>query len=971
PQATASVAADLSALPARLSLGGLTGGAFSGAVHEVLIYNRALSAEERETVEDDLLLRNQLNDLDRSGLPDRWERRHFGHTGVDPNADADGDGLSNRDEYVFSATPTVADSDGDGYNDGQELALGTDPADPNSKGVNQVTWLARYTTVTAAGPPEIAFWPGVTSFLGALPTFGKLEWSLTQSGAKQGNGLYRIEMELGADLTSWTIDNQIGGFNGYYGAGTFWTYLPPGLSHHTSLPFSWEGIAGFGGVRTDSVAAVNRHGGSLTATALSWTESWAYLDDNGQVRHYTNAVEMRLSRPQDPVYTVPPGQTSTGGWAPGAPAISRSAASEDSAEYHLLVPAGTTGTLRWFEVFTPADGGAKTYALQEWPIESGATKSPSHTLSCPADGTATVELLEFTGQLAVDANRDSVIQLPGEDNADLTSDANPYRFWVNDDDDGDQSRGEGEFINNVHDHEFNRFFGIRSRRDLEDFARLHINLGGLQDAIVAGTIKVGLKWKEGYSGAPAINVYLSADATGSDSYVTDATGTAASAQITGDFKNAIKDASNRVTVDTSGVFIFGPEFWAGLNAGSAKKCLLFEGDSIGLGQLVVVLLDQNGNSIGEGPGVWIDLRNIKSMYQQYRATPTSLPRPFDSLLAPYNSDQVGFEAYPGRPTFQPPSDEEQKVLVFVNGSNEPYAYSTSVAETVFKRLWWQGYKGRLASFRWETLVGPFSGEIPAHYNLNEWLAWNWGKGLRDFVASPHIPNGYTVNVAAHSLGCTLVGSALQLGMSASNVVLLQGAIPAGCFDTSGGQSEPDSINGYERMWEHEAAKPTPDNFSALGYRAFVPNVGGATIYNFYNEQDYALFFGPLDAWEGNQRINKPDGLDLFSGLAPGLSYQYNPSVSLPVSERGRLFFSATGDNRHVTTPYESMAFIARSRSKALGAKDGVGGIVNFNVNIGPGSGTDLQDARPDHSGEFTRSIQQLQDFYRILFDIIE
>ena len=66
-----------------------------------------------------------------------------------------------------------------------------------------------------------------------------------------------------------------------------------------------------------------------------------------------------------------------------------------------------------------------------------------------------------------------------------------------------------------------------------------------------------------------------------------------------------------------------------------------------------------------------------------------------------------------------------------------------------------------------------------------------------------------------------------------------------------------------------------------------------------------------------------------------------------------------------------MAFIARSRSKALGAKEGVGGIVNFNVNIGPGSGTDLQDARPDHSGQFTRSIQQLHSFYGILFDIIE
>jgi hypothetical protein len=571
-------------------------------------------------------------------------------------------------------------------------------------------------------------------------------------------------------------------------------------------------------------------------------------------------------------------------------------------------------------------------------------------------------------KLAVDANRDGTITF---DAADATSASAPYRFWLNDDDDGDQSRGEGEFINDVRDHEFNRLFGIRSHRDLEDFARLHIYLGGLKNSIVAGTIKVGLKWKEGYSGSPAINLYLSADATGSDSYVTDATGAAATAQITGDFKNVIKDAGDRVTVNTSGIFIFNSEFWSGLNAGISKKCLLFEGDGIGSGQLFVVLLDQNGNSIGEGPSVWIELKDIRSMYQQYRATPIILPRPFDSLLSPYNSDQVGFEAYPGRPEFRPPSDEEHKVLVFVNGSNEPYAYATSVAETVLKRLWWQGYKGRLVSFRWETLVGPFAGEIPAHYNLNEWLAWNWGKGLRDFVASSHVPTGYTVNVGAHSLGCTVVASALQLGMSASNVIMMQGAIPAGCFDTIGGQADPASVNGYSRMWNREGDKPTPDFAGVLGYRGFVTNLGGATIYNFYNTQDYALFFGPLDAWEGNQRINKPDPLNLFTGLAPGLSYQYSPSGSLPVSQRGRLFFDPTAEKRFVTTPYESMAFIARSRSKALGAKDGVGGIVNFNVNIGPGSGTDLQDARPDHSGQFTRSIQQLQSFYGIFVDIIE
>jgi hypothetical protein len=48
--------------------------------------------------------------LDTNGLPVAWELQNFGMTGVDPNADPDGDGLSNLQEYL----------------------AGTDPKDPNS-----------------------------------------------------------------------------------------------------------------------------------------------------------------------------------------------------------------------------------------------------------------------------------------------------------------------------------------------------------------------------------------------------------------------------------------------------------------------------------------------------------------------------------------------------------------------------------------------------------------------------------------------------------------------------------------------------------------------------------------------------------------------------------------------------------------------------------------------------------------------
>jgi hypothetical protein len=51
-----------------------------------------------------------LLDPDGSGLPTAWEIQYFGHTGVDPNADPDGDGFSNLQEFLAGTNPTNSSS---------------------------------------------------------------------------------------------------------------------------------------------------------------------------------------------------------------------------------------------------------------------------------------------------------------------------------------------------------------------------------------------------------------------------------------------------------------------------------------------------------------------------------------------------------------------------------------------------------------------------------------------------------------------------------------------------------------------------------------------------------------------------------------------------------------------------------------------------------------------------------------------
>jgi hypothetical protein len=68
----------------------------------------------------------------------------------------------------------------------------------------------------------------------------------------------------------------------------------------------------------------------------------------------------------------------------------------------------------------------------------------------------------------------------------------------------------------------------------------------------------------------------------------------------------------------------------------------------------------------------------------------------------------------------------------------------------------------------------------------------------------------------------------------------------------------------------------------------------------------------------------------------------------------------------VIDPQESMAMIARSRTEAVG-RVATGGSVGNNFDVGEGTAVNLSDKRPDHSGEFTRPIQQLSPFYNYLY----
>lgn len=566
-----------------------------------------------------------------------------------------------------------------------------------------------------------------------------------------------------------------------------------------------------------------------------------------------------------------------------------------------------------------------------------------------ARGTCTV----YCVSLQLDANHDGNMDL-SFNGADATSAANPAQIWVNNNYDRGHTVDGNDFEQDdlspaqvanlnvpaeqkVPDCRFvnNGLPAIPCTRDLEDYFRLWLpGIASAMKAMPANyTVQLTL------TGDGQIRIFHAVEPDGGTNYLFDAA--TASNQVA-------QSASLYVGLLTSSspiVFNRSTNF---------NEHFIVCGAQTGSAQVDLQILDGNGNVVADSP-TYIQINDIKLMYERWTVgdTPSIAPKTMPLLDS---SDLTN----PPTSAFQytPPQDTTTPYILLVHGWNMERWEKDRYAEAAYKRLYWQGYKGRFGIFRWPTGNGisdTLSAVLHArNYDNSEFTAWQSAVGLTNLLTQLNAEYPGHVYLMAHSMGNVVAGEALRLASSqlVNAYVAMQGAVPAHCYDNSTVNRTTSSVpDRHGHYWTDSS----PSYFNA--------SAGAGKYVNFQNTNDYAL-----SKWTLDQNLKPDNGIWGIGINYPG--YFYSSSSGFY-----KIVGSTTNGTIYLNFPantYEIFAYDVPAWSYALGAQPGVGGVFKvgqtyrqIDLNAAPyGFGA----AHKGHSAQFRSDNMSRAVFWNTLID---
>jgi pimeloyl-ACP methyl ester carboxylesterase len=696
------------------------------------------------------------------------------------------------------------------------------------------------------------------------------------------------------------------------------------------------------------------------------------------------------------------------------------------------------------DVAPPASGAA---TLDFWIEGLTATGTSQHMLTFNAmprsSGTSTsvvasdsVEYRVIDTGIGVDGNRDGTIDFADSYDRQLT-------FWLNDDRETQEFVDPSAFFNEAK-FETENVSGsgpvdaadlfIKAKRDLEDFAAIHL----LADATLTSqmiqstrgtptpaadlpTYQVSLKMT---SAGPTIRLFDDRPQSGPLDHVTNADAAARllnARAAEADIGNETKILQLDKWPDRDGRFRYLFEA-----PGTAGKTTLE--------YTITVTYPQPPGTSGQPRTTSrthtldLDLREIKDFYTRMRV-------PYrdgngDDRVTLYTA---GTTELPHLAAAQPifiaktngtPFLSGRDKVVLVHGWNMTDGTQTSgpggdwkkaFAETAFKRLYWQGFRGEFTAFDWPTFAdteGPLQDRDPwitkhwypdamvenayrnLTYNASEYQAWRSGQALMNYLSDIRSPNGAT-HLLAHSMGNVVAAEALRQWSASGHdtavhlvntYVAMQGAISAGAYGSDDTGAIDESSSDLYRHW------PSGDGTDTDDYYMRGAESAAKKWVNMYNPDDAAtagsksslvppvLTFEPdlRTGWPLNNHLKPtgipsvvsqstvwPDAYAVISGFVRGDWEVDSTSAVVGGPPSWRFVRDAelstglvlpepvNGRLQPGPSAYETMAFLARSEAMPIGTME-----VDFfgrenNINITTlGLSTAYEREWPGHSFQF-------------------
>ena len=422
---------------------------------------------------------------------------------------------------------------------------------------------------------------------------------------------------------------------------------------------------------------------------------------------------------------------------------------------------------------------------------------------CYAD--VLVKVLDMA--LVPDVNRDRAI---GDDDRDKITEENPYRFWINDDQDlGDISEGDQD--NPGAGSEANCHQGwVSGRCDLLDFFPLWLDVKQVVDEMQEGD-GVTIKLRQGDVALKAVYTDLIRNKAGRYQIAE-----VASCGPQFDQKSFEAEVFAILPSDT----VLSDSFLSRIRLNQEKGVLLMEGVRKTTAPLRLEVW-KSGTLLGRRE-LALSVDGVEEMYRWINLR-SSGGKPSSTGSPKNNPDEAGNDLN----------------VFFLHGFNVTAHESRGWNAEIFKRLYWSGSRAKFWGMTWDGDVGLINA---LHYQKNVANALAVAAQFNDRVSDV----GGTKIVLAHSLGNMVVSGAIQdYGLSVSKYFMLNAAVatesyhPASFNDAPANYMLHGDWTGYSnKTWcakWFELFSP-PDDRARLTWKNRFPSVL-AVAYNFYSSGD--------------------------------------------------------------------------------------------------------------------------------------